>query len=79
MLLLPSNYHYYWLSYYCLGDIFNKAEYYEKILDAKPNEIGYIIGTVYIEMAHKPSILEEITKDVCVITHNFHILSTYYM
>ncbi|CAJ0886942.1 7982_t:CDS:2 [Entrophospora sp. SA101] len=31
--------------------------------DIRPDEICYMIGTVYIEMANKPNILDEITKD----------------
>ncbi|CAJ0757219.1 17365_t:CDS:10 [Entrophospora sp. SA101] len=44
-------------------DIFHNARFCDKILDIRPDEICYMIGTVYIEMANKPNILDEITKD----------------
>ena len=41
-----------------------QPRYVNKVLDVRPGEICYIIGTVYMEMPFKPNILEDITKEV---------------
>ena len=35
----------------------------DKVLDVKPSEPSWVIGTVYMEMKYKPNILEEVSKN----------------
>ncbi|KAJ3161784.1 hypothetical protein HDU86_006555 [Geranomyces michiganensis] len=38
-----------------------------RVLDVRPSQICYIVGTVYIEMPLKPSILDEVTKEHWIV------------
>lgn len=38
----------------------------ERVLDTAPNEISWIMGTVFMEMKYKPDILEEVSKELNV-------------
>ena len=37
----------------------------ERVLDVRQGEVCWVAGTVYVEMALKPNILEDVSKDVC--------------
>ncbi|KAJ3173883.1 hypothetical protein HDU87_007293 [Geranomyces variabilis] len=38
-----------------------------RVLDVRPGQVCYIVGTVYIEMPLKPSILDEVTKEHWIV------------
>ncbi|KAG8901171.1 hypothetical protein FRB99_005504 [Tulasnella sp. 403] len=44
------------------------ATYVPRILDVKKGRLTFVIGTVYMDMPLKPSILEDITKDEWTLT-----------
>lgn len=37
------------------------------MLDVRQGELSWVAGTVYMEMPLKPNILEDISKDVCLL------------
>jgi hypothetical protein len=39
-------------------------ELLSRILDIKPDQLCCIIGTVYIEMKHKPNVLDDVIHEV---------------
>jgi len=41
-----------------------KAMFVERVLDVRQGELCWIVGTVYMEMALKPNVLDDISKDV---------------
>jgi len=41
-----------------------KAEFVERVLDVRQGELCWVVGTVYMEMAEKPNVLDDIEKDV---------------
>ena len=41
------------------------AKKVERVLDIRQGELCWVSGTVYMEMALKPNILEDVSKDVC--------------
>ncbi|KAG8856785.1 hypothetical protein FRB96_006289 [Tulasnella sp. 330] len=45
------------------GNLTRKPDYVRRILDVTKGQLAYVIGTVYMEMPLKPSILEDIAKD----------------
>jgi DNA polymerase delta subunit 2 len=36
----------------------------ERVLDVRQGELCWVVGTVYMEMAGKPNVLNDIEKDV---------------
>ncbi|CAG8635048.1 1557_t:CDS:10 [Rhizophagus irregularis] len=40
-----------------------EAKHVNKILNVKPNELCYLVGTVYMEMQNKPNILAELSRN----------------
>jgi hypothetical protein len=42
----------------------DKAKYVERVLDVRQGELCWVVGTVYMEMALKPNVLDDITKEV---------------
>jgi DNA polymerase delta subunit 2 len=45
----------------------DKAKYVERVLDVRQGELCWVVGTVYMEMALKPNVLDDITKEVRVM------------
>lgn len=41
-----------------------KANFVERVLDVRQGELCWVVGTVYMEMAEKPNVLDDIEKDV---------------
>jgi hypothetical protein len=41
-----------------------KATFVERVLDVRQGELCWVVGTVYMEMAEKPNVLNDIEKDV---------------
>jgi DNA polymerase delta subunit 2 len=41
-----------------------KATFVERVLDVRQGELCWVVGTVYMEMAEKPNVLDDIEKDV---------------
>ena len=41
-----------------------KATFVERVLDVRQGELCWVVGTVYMEMAGKPNVLDDIEKDV---------------
>lgn len=41
-----------------------KATFVERVLDVRQGQLCWIIGTVYMEMALKPNVLDDISKEV---------------
>lgn len=41
-----------------------KAQRVERVLDVRQGELCWVTGTVYMKMPLKPSILEDVSKDV---------------
>ena len=44
-----------------------KAKYISQVLNVPPREHSFVIGTVYIDMPLKPSILDKVTKEEWVL------------
>jgi DNA polymerase delta subunit 2 len=44
------------------------ASFVERVLDVRQGELCWVVGTVYMEMAEKPNVLNDIEKDVCFST-----------
>lgn len=42
----------------------DKAKYVERVLDVRQGELCWVVGTVYMEMAMKPNVLDDISKEV---------------
>jgi hypothetical protein len=40
------------------------ASFVERVLDVRQGELCWVVGTVYMEMAEKPNVLDDIAKDV---------------
>lgn len=40
----------------------------ERVLDVRQGELCWVTGTIYMDMALKPNILDDISKDVSLIT-----------
>lgn len=41
------------------------AQQMERVLDVRQGQLCWVIGTVYMDMPLKPSVLEDVSKDVC--------------
>lgn len=42
-----------------------KAKHVERVLDVRQGELGWIVGTVYMDLPLKPNVLEDLARDVC--------------
>lgn len=40
----------------------------ERVLDVRQGELCWVTGTIYMDMALKPNILDDISKDVSIVT-----------
>jgi hypothetical protein len=40
----------------------------ERVLDVRQGELCWVTGTIYMDMALKPNILDDISKDVSLVT-----------
>ncbi|OAG00315.1 DNA polymerase-like protein subunit delta-2 [Paraphaeosphaeria sporulosa] len=49
-----------WDAFELAGD---KAKYVERVLDVRQGELCWVVGTVYMEMAMKPNVLDDISKE----------------
>lgn len=45
-----------------------KATFVERVLDVRQGELCWIVGTVYMEMALKPNVLDDISKEVSTVS-----------
>jgi hypothetical protein len=45
------------------------ASFVERVLDVRQGELCWVVGTVYMEMAEKPNVLNDIEKDVRFSPH----------
>lgn len=45
-----------------------KAKHVERVLDVRQGELGWVVGTVYMDLPLKPNILEDLARDVCVLS-----------
>lgn len=50
----------------------DKAKYVERVLDVRQGELCWVVGTVYMEMALKPNVLDDISKEVRLISLQKH-------
>lgn len=50
-----------WDGFQISGETVRKVE---RVLDVRQGELCWVAGTIYMEMALKPNILEDISKDV---------------
>jgi hypothetical protein len=41
-----------------------KAKHVERVLDVRQGELGWVIGTVYMDLPLKPNVLEDLARDV---------------
>lgn len=41
-----------------------RATFVERVLDVRQGELCWIVGTVYMDMALKPNVLDDISKEV---------------
>lgn len=41
-----------------------KAQFVDRVLDVRQGELCWVVGTVYMEMALKPNVLDDISKEV---------------
>ena len=41
-----------------------KAKHVERVLDVRQGELGWVVGTVYMDLPLKPNILEDLARDV---------------
>ena len=59
-----------------LTSLVGKPTYIPRVLDIKKGRLCYVVGTVYMDLHTKPSILEDIVKDVRAvpipIPHPYH-------
>jgi DNA polymerase delta subunit 2 len=53
-----------WDGFQIAGETVHKVE---RVLDVRQGELCWVAGTIYMEMPLKPNILEDISKDVCII------------
>lgn len=44
-----------------------RAKMVDKVLDVRQGELCWIVGTVFMEMGLKPNILDDISKEVCLL------------
>lgn len=56
-----------WLKFAKLGG--EKAQFVERVLDVRQGELCWVVGTVYMEMALKPNVLDDISKEVRTRDH----------
>ena len=49
----------------------------QRVLDIKKGKLSYVVGTVYLDMPLKPSILEDIVKDVSSPDASAHLNNTH--
>ena len=42
----------------------DRATFVERVLDVRQGQLCWIVGTVYMEMALKPNVLDDISKEV---------------
>jgi hypothetical protein len=43
-----------------------KAKHVERVLDVRQGELGWVVGTVYMDLPLKPNILEDLARDVYI-------------
>ena len=57
-----------------------KAKHVERVLEVRQGELGWIVGTVYMDLPLKPNVLEDLARDVhptwMVMMVAFHYCST---
>lgn len=41
-----------------------KASFVERVLDVRQGQLCWVVGTVYMDMALKPNVLDDISKEV---------------
>jgi len=41
-----------------------KAKQVERVLDVRQGELGWVVGTVYMDLPLKPNVLEDLARDV---------------
>jgi len=41
-----------------------KAKHVERVLDVRQGELGWVVGTVYMDLPLKPNVLEDLARDV---------------
>jgi DNA polymerase delta subunit 2 len=44
-----------------------KAKHVERVLDVRQGELGWVVGTVYMDLPLKPNVLEDLARDVCLV------------
>lgn len=53
-----------------LTELIEKPVYVQKILDIRPGELCYMLGTVYLEMPAKPNVMNNLEDEVRYIQYN---------
>jgi DNA polymerase delta subunit 2 len=46
-----------------------KAKHVERVLDVRQGELGWVVGTVYMDLPLKPNILEDLARDVYIAVY----------
>lgn len=46
----------------------------ERVLDVRQGELCWVAGTVYMDMPLKPNILEDLTKEVGILTWRYCLI-----
>jgi DNA polymerase delta subunit 2 len=41
-----------------------KAKHVDRVLDVRQGELGWVVGTVYMDLPLKPNVLEDLARDV---------------
>lgn len=41
-----------------------RAKHVERVLDVRQGELGWVVGTVYMDLPLKPNVLEDLARDV---------------
>ena len=44
-----------------------KAKHVERVLDIRQGELGWVVGTVYMDLPLKPNVLEDLARDVSLL------------
>lgn len=50
-----------------------KAQFVERVLDVRQGQLCWVVGTVYMHMALKPNVLDDISKEVGAHTPHTYI------
>jgi DNA polymerase delta subunit 2 len=44
-----------------------QAKQIERVLDIRQGELGWVVGTIYMDLPLKPNVLEDLARDVLIL------------